>query len=74
MAGKGKALKKLCNYLTAACLLVCGCIFGFEAQARVCFAADENCGGKYKCACDTVKYPFWIIPPYNGSGMPDYRL
>ena len=35
---------------------------------------DGYCGGKYKCACDTVKYPFWIIPPYNGSGMSDYRL
>ena len=121
-------MKKLCNYLAAACLLVCGCIFAFETQARVCFATDENCGsggnfatidkegikkkctdegyilasdcraqvgmqvteycpydhryamccgleyaytkctyplkpdgycgGKYKCACDTVKYPF----------------
>ena len=121
-------MKKLCNYLAAACLLVCGCIFAFESQARVCFAADGNCGsggnfaavdedaiikkctdkgyilakdcrvqvgmqvaeycpydhryvmccgleyaytkciyplkpdgycgGKYKCACDTVKYPF----------------
>ena len=37
-------MKKLCNYLAAACLLVCGCIFAFEAQARVCFATDENCG------------------------------
>ena len=121
-------MNKLCNYLAAACLLVCGCIFAFESQARVCFAADGNCGsggnfaavdedaiikkctdkgyilakdcrvqvgmqvaeycpydhryvmccgleyaytkciyplkpdgycgGKYKCACDTVKYPF----------------
>ena len=37
-------MKKLCNYLAAACLLVCGCIFAFETQARVCFATDENCG------------------------------
>ena len=42
---KGKAMKKLCNYLAAACLLVCGCIFAFEAQARVCFATDGSCGG-----------------------------
>ena len=37
-------MKKLCNYLAAACLLVCGCVFAFETQARVCFATDENCG------------------------------
>ena len=37
-------MNKLCNYLAAACLLVCGCIFAFESQARVCFAADGNCG------------------------------
>ena len=24
--------------------MVCGCVFAFETQARVCFATDENCG------------------------------
>ena len=24
--------------------MVCGCVFAFETQARVCLATDENCG------------------------------
>lgn len=37
-------MKKTCTLIAAVMLFACGCLFASQAEARVCFATDPDCG------------------------------
>lgn len=37
-------MRKLYGFIAAAMLIACGCLFASQADARVCFATDPDCG------------------------------